>query len=224
MRRGLLLHDRADLPVTPFGKYKAIVAACSIPFYSTNDVVEHLFVRLATDFGRRCNAHHIRPSKLFAGLSQARSQVMIDGQDKNRVPHAPWHRSIAERLITGYLRRAARAREPHHTFPLGFRPEKLNRAALEHFRDWFEDRTGYREVRDVETLLEASEGLGPHEFEVCLGIAQGFGWKVSTPEPDESPLPWDWTCGNCGGHKMGTMLAGDLGVCSGCGSAWPIKK
>jgi len=69
-----------------------------------------------------------------------------------------------------------------------------------------------------------AKGLGRTEFDVCVDIAKTFGWKVATPEPDERPLPWDWTCGNCGGHKMGTMLAGDLGVCSGCGSAWPIKK
>lgn len=205
-------------------KYAALLDVTSGWYGDPPDLVAKLFVRLAQNFGRGCDAHHIRPSKLFVGLRQARSQVRIDGQDTKRIAHAPWHRSVAERLITAYLRRMHRSRFPGNNFPLGFPPDLLKRGALELFRDWFEDRTGYREVLDVDTLLEASEGLGGYEFETCLDVARGLGWKVSTDPPDDSPLPWDWTCGNCGGHKMGTMLAGDLGVCSGCGSAWPIKK
>jgi hypothetical protein len=205
-------------------KYNLMLQATSTWYGQPPDLVSSLFVRLAQHFGRGCDAHYIRPSKIFPGLRQARSQVRIDGQDTKRIPHAPWHRSVAERLISAYLRRMHRSRFPNNNFPLGFPAELLQRGALELFRDWFEDRTGYREVCDVETLLEASEGLGGHEFETCLDVARGLGWKVSTDAPNDRPLPWDWTCGNCGGHKMGTMLAGDLGVCSGCGSAWPIKK
>lgn len=185
------------------------------------DLVEAFFCKLASMYGRRGGDHHSRPSKMFRGLRWGRAQVGIDGQAEDRTAFAPWRRSVAERLLTGYVRRRVEGVPgAYPDFPRGV----VNRPVLDVFRDWFEDRTGYREVRDVETMLEAVEGLGGHEFDVCVEIAKGFGWKVATPEPDDRPLPWDWTCGRCGGHRMGKMLAGDLGVCSSCGTAWPIKK
>jgi hypothetical protein len=188
------------------------------------EIVEHFFVVLSGRFGKRTHDHHLRPSKVFRGLRWARSQVLIDGQDEDRRPYAPWRRSVVERLLTGYVARREKASPGYWALCTIHGLHHDNRPALETFRDWFEDRTGFREVEDVETLLQAAEGLGGTEFDVCIDIAKGFGWKVATPEPDERPLEWEWTCGKCGEHRWSAMLPGGLAMCAGCKSAWPIKK
>lgn len=187
--------------------------------FNSRDLVERLFERLSTTFGRR-SADHWRPSKVFAGMQLQRRAFGLDQQTVNRQPPpraAVWHRSVAERLMSAFLRRKYRR---VHVVKIN----RWNRSALDAFRGWFEDRTGFRQVTDIEQLFEAAQGLGGREFEVCVDVARGMGWKVTTPEPDESPLAWEWTCGSCGGHRWSAMLPGGLAMCGGCKSAWPIKK
>lgn len=199
MRRRLLLHDQ--------------------PGVSVIDFVPWLFQRLSTSYGRKKRlggVAHWKPSKVFPDLQIVRGVfgVSQDARDRRPPPGLIWQRSVAERLMMGYLRRRFRR--------LGMMPTRIHVPALEVFRLWFEDRTGYRSVENLEQLYEAAEGLGRREWVVCVEVAASRGWKVVTPEPDEEPLRWDWTCGKCGAHTFSVPFHG-IGICGKCQDTFTIK-